>query len=70
MRLLFLKCIIVVFKTCSFFFKIWTELRCGKGQPEDSGGEDESSAPQPEQRSVAAQEEPRLPQQNLSSALQ
>lgn len=52
------------------FSVFWTELRCGVGQPEDSGGEDESGAPQPEQRRVAAQEEPRLPQQDLPSALQ
>lgn len=47
-----------------------TELRRGVGQPEDRGGEDESSAPRPEQRRFAAQEKPRLSQQDLPSALQ
>lgn len=53
-----------------FFNLFSTELRCGERPPEDVGGEDESGAPQPEQRRVSAQEEPRLPQQNLPSALQ
>jgi len=48
----------------------WAELRRGVGQPEDSGGEDEDGAPQPEQRRVAAQEESHLPQQKLPPALQ
>lgn len=54
----------------SRFSSLSTELRRGVGQPEGSGGEDESGAPQPERRRVAAQEEPRLPQQDLPSALQ
>lgn len=49
---------------------LFPELWSGVGQPEDSGGEDEVSAPQSEQRCVAAQEEPRLSQQKLPSTLQ
>lgn len=47
-----------------------TELWCGVGQPEDSGGDDEDSTSEPDQRRVTAQEESCLPTQKLPSALQ
>lgn len=54
----------------NMFKMLFPELRSGVGQPEDSGGQDEGSAPRFEQRCVAAQEEPLLSQQELPSTLQ